>query len=229
MRIVCRDRLPEVEAVRRHLWAHRADLANCVIGFSGGKDSVALAALVHEVEPAVPLLYASCPGCEWPAHEEYVRAAGAVPLATKHDRHWFAANQWAFLHLTAAERERWAARHHRGHLRRYAKSAGKVLLWGNRTQDRNTVAAVRYEPTGGPELWLPIRDLDSAAVRELVWASRLGWSPIYDYPSVAATGYTCSGVPRGLESQRLADVERYAPEVATWFRGVWEGKFGAAV
>lgn len=184
---ICTEYLPTVGKVRDHLMAHRDDLRNCVVGFSGGKDSVLLARLVRELDSRIPLVYASCPGCEWPQHLGFVASFGAVVLNSGHGAGWFEANPWAFLPADSRGEERWAIAHHRGLLRRYAAACGKVLLWGNRTHDGNTVPAVRYKPKGGCELWMPLRDVRDA---DLTAELRPGdYSPAYRIPGSSGTDW----------------------------------------
>lgn len=225
---MCRDRLATVDDVRAHLFASRDDLRHCVIGFSGGKDSVALANLVHEINSDVPLVYAGCPGCEWPAHEAFVRARGAAVLDTGHGWDWFASNLWAFLYTDSRSAERWFQRHHRGHLRRYALSAGKVLLWGNRTADGNTVPAVRYTPARAPELWMPLRDLPDADT----WSAAggpAGRSPIYDLGTAGGTGYITGRLRHGSPAERYEEVKSHVgAEAFLRFHALFRSKFGAA-
>lgn len=229
MQILCRESLPTVAAVREHLHRNRDDLAQCVLGFSGGKESSVLAALVREVRPDVPLLYAWCPGLEWIEHEEYVRRWGATLLDTGRDWDWFGANPWAFLHSDSRSAERWAKAHHRGALRRYARENNRTLLWGNRTADRNTVPAVRYRPSAGPELWMPLRDMSDAEVVSVLYSQPLGYSPAYLIPTVSATGHVASRVRAGLEPERWRQVrQRSGSAVFARFDALYRSQFGAS-
>ena len=199
MHLICRERLLTIPDVRHHLWTHRDDLSRCVLGFSGGKDSVALAKMVQEVNPDVPLIYVGCPGCEWPEHESFLRQIGVTFIDSGHNWDWFALNRWAFLHTESTDAERWAKLHHRGHLRRYARSGSKVLLWGNRTADGNTVPAVRYAGGDGVELWMPLRDLSTAHLNELL--SERDRSPIYRLQSCRGTGFVSGRLRYGVRPE----------------------------
>lgn len=217
--------LPTISQVREHLYRHRDLLSRCMIGFSGGKDSVALARLVHELEPSVPCYYLSCPGLEWPGHEAFVREQGAIVLDSGHDAVWYARNLWAFLFSDSATNNRWAAVHHRRILRRYAKEQGKILLWGNRLSDRNICPATRYR-VNGCEIWLPIRHLSYQQVVELI-GERI--TPLYALPSTWRTGYVSDYV-RPLPGERelryqIARRELPAKQFDA-FRQLYVQKFG---
>lgn len=201
-----RDELPRTAgAVHDYLRRHRDDLRGCVLAFSGGKDSVALAKLVRKIKPDVPLVYAGCPGCEWPEHEQFIGRFGAITLDSGHDWGFFARNDWAFLHSSAADAERWAKIHHRGLLRRWAKDQGKTLLWGNRTADGNTVPRLRYTPLGGPPLWMPLRNLPDSEIENLLVEA--DWSPVYRIASCRGTGYLTGRVRApATPSRRYWDV-----------------------
>lgn len=219
-----REPLPTIDAVRDHLRRHRADLRDSVVGFSGGKEAVALATLVREVDPSVPLWYCWAGECEWPEHLGYILGFGGVRLVEGpiSGYGWFAAHPWAFLPRQGSkESDRLSRTWHRDPLRRLAREEGKILLWGNRLKDGNNVPAVRFLGRG-TRLWMPLRDLPTDAIAGLVPPARL--SPIYRHPTgrksdVAPTRHVR---PRlGIAAEMIReDARRFLPadRFAAWDR-----------
>lgn len=220
--MICQDRLPSLADVRTHLRAYRDDLSRCVLAFSGGKESVAMARLVREVNESVPLVYLSCPGCEWPSHEAFVRSFQPIIMDSGHGWNWLRANPWAFLFSDAKSAERWYRVHQRGILRNFAKETGRILLWGNRLADRNTVPAVRYAPDSGPELWMPLRDLSYDDI--LGVCGNDGLTPMYNLKSTWKSGYVTDFVHD--PGSRFADAKsELALSDFESFRMLYESKF----
>lgn len=204
--------------VVQHLRDNIDHLGNCVLGFSGGKESVALAWAIRQVRDDVPFVYAHCPELEWPEHADYVAGWGAEFLDTGHGVEWFSRNKWAFLHCDSKAAERFARVHHRGCLRRYAKQKGKILLWGNTIADRNIVPNTRYATKDGCELWMPLRDLPYKEIAKVIYSIPQKYSPSYLIPTVSATGYICSRVKDGLQRSRRDEVAKRMPRhVVDWF------------
>lgn len=195
------EKIPTVEGVLEHMRARRDEFRNCIMGFSGGKDSLLLLKLVEQAfGERPPLYYASCPGCEWPEHLEFVRSFGATIVDSGHDWDWYEANDWAFLHNTTYLSNRWGRIHQRATLRKLAKSMGKVLLWGNRLADRNQVQRHRYRGPEGAELWMPLRDIPNHVVTDMLEPQ--DWSPVYQIPTCGRTGYAPGMIRKGTPEQR---------------------------
>lgn len=184
-----------IDEIRQSLHDNRDLLARSLLAFSGGKESVLLWHLVRDVCD-VPLIYAHCPGVEWPEHEAFVRECGAEMWDTGHDWDWFLENPWVIFHEDAKTAERWARIHHR-RLRAIAQERGMILLWGNRTADGNTVPAIQYESTCS--LWMPLRDVRGDL-------SEWKHSPIYEIPSCGGTGYMLGRIRNTSREDRMAAV-----------------------
>lgn len=198
------EKISSIDAVLEHMRQHRDDFRRCIFGFSGGKDSLLLLRLIERAfGERPPLYYASCPGCEWPEHLEFVRSFGASIVDSGHDWDWFDANPWAFLHRESKMSNKWGRIHQRATMRKLAKSMGKVLLWGNRTADGNQVQRHRYRGPEGAELWMPLRDVPNQTVHDVLEPG--DWSPVYQIPSCGRTGYAPGMIRRTTPEQRRED------------------------
>lgn len=208
------ERLSTVEEVEAHIREHRSDLRSCVLAFSGGKDSVLLVSLIRRATGHdVPMFYVGCPGAEWPCHESFVRGFGAEIVDSGHGWDWWDRNAaWAFLHRHARLAERWARQHHRGVMRRIARSRGAVLLWGNRTADGNNVRAHRYRVADGTELWMPCRDLPDSAIAEVVRPCDM--SPVYELRTTGASGYPPGRLRAAAPEERREEARDHLPRQA---------------
>lgn len=210
MQLIYRERLPNVDAVRQHLWKYRDILRRCAIGFSGGKESVVLAKLVGELAD-VPLVYAYCPELEFRCHVDFLSRFTPVLLDVGIGWEWLSRHRQYIFPESGAIADRWAKRHHRDPIRKWCRDRELILLWGNRTKDGNTVPAVRYRPKDGTELWMPLRDLGDQEVKSIL--SDEDWSPLYSLPAGKETG-TCTvrTKRRGMTASESLDVVRqYEP------------------
>lgn len=216
------QRLVSVDEVIEHIRQHKDDFRRCMMGFSGGKDSLLLLRIIERaLGDRPPLYYASCPGCEWPEHLEFVRSFGATIIDSGHDWDWFAANTWAFLHSETRVSNRWGRIHQRATMRGLAKSMDKILLWGNRLADRNQVRQHRYYSPEGVELWMPLRDIPNKTVIDELTSG--DWSPVYEIPSCGRTGYAPGMLRKGTPEQRRLDArERLSAENFARFEQLWE-------
>lgn len=219
-------KLETLEEVQDHMRRNRDELSQCILGFSGGKEASLLRWLVQRVLGSdLPMVYASCPGVEWPEHLAFIRGRGVEVFATKHDREWWEKNaNWAFLCRDSKSANRFARQHQRGTIRRIARTRGKTLLWGNRRKDGNYVPTHRYRATDGTELWMPLRDLPNDAIDALPASER---SPMYRYASVKKSGYP-TGRIRCTPELRLADAHSHLdPDTLQWFQALYERTQGA--
>lgn len=216
--------LDTIESIECHLRENREALARCVMGFSGGKEASLLRWLVRRVlGEDIPMMYASCPGVEWPSHLQFVQQSGAEIVRTKHDRPWWAANAaWAFMPTDSRNANRFARQHQRGIIRRLARDRKATLLWGNRRKDGNWAPHHQYTAPDGTSLWLPLRDLPTAAL-SVVPADEM--SPIYDLKSCSKSGYP-TGRIRCPEAVRHQDIiQEMDRDFLRWFEPLYSARF----
>ena len=168
---------------------------NTAFAWSGGKDSVALAAVAALA--GVPDCVLGICDLEYPAFLAWVTAHmpdGLEVINTGLDIEWLAANQGMLFPQNAGTAAQWFSRVQHAAQRRYFRARGlDVLMVGRRRTDGNFVGrdGENWYSADGVLRYSPLADWTHADVFSLIDRYALDLPPFYEWPR----GYRCGTHP----------------------------------
>lgn len=188
-------------------------------GWSGGKDSIALAWLMEQAGIHESLL-ATLRDLEFPAFVTWAQENapdGCTIINTGHSWEWLR-NHPDMLFPTGKHATRWAVIGHQPQQTKYFHEHNlDIFALGRRTIDGNHVGPNKGNPytrKDGQTNWAPIADWTHEEVLALFHYHKLQLPPLYDYPRAIDNG-TLAWPARKPISQRTADHQAEWNEIYT--------------